>query len=70
VNLTTKDRKERLTEAYGKLLEKEGILDLLRLRARASLRRFSLGNIVNLMFEAEFLPCSTPTRTGSRRTGK
>jgi|GEM_PF-6203863 len=59
--LTTADRKERLAAAYANLLEKDGVLNLLKLRANARLGRFSLGNIVNLMFESEFTERPMPS---------
>ena len=59
--LTTSDRKERLATAYNHLLEKEGILTLLKLRASASLSRFSMGNIVNLWFESFIRDLPMPT---------
>jgi antirestriction protein ArdC len=57
----TKERKQRLARALTGMLEKEGVLTLLKLRSSASLRRFSLGNIIGLMFQAEMKKKPMPT---------
>ena len=46
-------RRQQFAEAYKSLITRGDFLEMLRLRARGGLSRFSLGNILWLMFQAE-----------------
>ena len=46
-------RKREFAEAYKSLIARGDFLEMLRLRARGGLSRFSMGNILWLMFQAE-----------------
>ena len=46
-------RKREFAEAYKALITRGDFLEMLRLRARGGLSRFSLGNVLWLMFQAE-----------------
>lgn len=59
--VSVKERKEKVLAAFENLLEKEGILSLLKLRASASLGRFSVGNILWLYCQAMVRDLPMPT---------
>jgi len=46
-------RRQQFAEAYKSLITRGDFLEMLRLRARGGLSRFSMGNILWLMFQAE-----------------
>jgi hypothetical protein len=51
--MDTSTRRQQFAEAYRRLIERGDFAEMLRIRARGGLRRFSLGNILWLMFQAE-----------------
>ena len=59
--MTTEERKEQFAAAYKTVITSDKFKCLLKLRTSATLRRFSLGNLVNLMFQSEIEERPMPT---------
>jgi antirestriction protein ArdC len=54
-------RRQQFAEAYERLISRGDFLEMLRLRACGGLSRFSLGNVLWLMFQAEERAAEVPT---------
>ena len=59
--MTSEDRKQKFCDFYTTLIATDGFLLMLKLRASGSLSRFSLGNIMSLMAQAEWTKRPIPS---------
>lgn len=74
MGMTSKERTEKFAAAYEAVISDGGFLKLLKLRATSGIGRFSLNNIINIMFQSmqkkEDVPNILKTKNGWEEVGR